>query len=99
MVEAILGHRATTALVDMFALLFVFAFFWGMVKASYQRVTGQPVPRKWYTLLLDVVADLAINIPGAVNRIQPGLFWEPGKPRIERVVQSNPGGSNGKSEE
>lgn len=89
MIIELLGPRWTSFLLDLGVALFLFSFVWGMVKASYQRVTGSPMPRKWYTLLLDVLADLAINVPGAINRVQPGLFWEPTHKLPERVVSNN----------
>jgi hypothetical protein len=89
MIAQWLGPRGTSILLDVSMGLFFFAFLWGAVKGSYQRVTGHPMPRSTFTVLLDVLADLAVNIPGALNRLQPGLFWEPGQ-RIERVVSNNP---------
>lgn len=55
--------------------LAVFALLWGAIKAAIVRVTGRPVPRNGLTLFLDVLAELANNLPGAINRgIGGGLF-------------------------
>jgi len=45
-----------------------YAMGWALVRASYERVVGKPMPRTRLVLFLDILADLAINIPGAVNR-------------------------------
>lgn len=95
MIEHLLGAKLVSVLADVLFVLFCQAILWAMIKSSYQRVTGQPVPRKWYTLALDIMADLAINLPGALNRAQPGLFWEPGrKPERIQGVSETPKGES-----
>lgn len=49
--------------------LFVYAHVWAAVRVSYEKVQGAPMPRNKLVLWLDVLADLANNVPGAVNRI------------------------------
>jgi len=49
--------------------LFVYAHIWAAVRVSYERVNGVPMPRNKLVLWLDVLADLANNVPGAFNRI------------------------------
>lgn len=81
MLLEMLGTKNVGALLDILAVLFGLSLFWAMVKASYQKVTGLPVPRNKFTLALDVLADLANNIPGAANRIaretgKETAFWK-----------------------
>lgn len=46
-----------------------YSIAWGAVRASIERVTGKPLPRTRVVILLDILADLAINVPSAVNRV------------------------------
>lgn len=46
-----------------------YALAWAAIRASYERVVGKPMPRTRLVLVLDVLADLAVNVPGAVNRL------------------------------
>jgi hypothetical protein len=46
-----------------------YALAWAAIRASYERVVGKPMPRTRFVLVLDVLADLAVNVPGAVNRL------------------------------
>ncbi len=46
-----------------------YALAWAAIRASYERVVGKPMPRTRLVLALDVLADLAVNVPGAVNRL------------------------------
>lgn len=57
------------AMVALGAVLFAFATAWGAVKAAYLKTTGHPMPRNGLTLTLDVVAELAANALGAINKV------------------------------
>jgi hypothetical protein len=46
-----------------------YALAWAAIRASYERVVGKPMPRTRLVLVLDILADLAVNVPGAVNRL------------------------------
>jgi hypothetical protein len=46
-----------------------YALAWAAIRASYERVVGKPMPRTRFVLVLDVLADLAVNVPGALNRL------------------------------
>ena len=46
-----------------------YALAWAAIRASYERVVGRPMPRTRLVLVLDIPADLAVNVPGAVNRL------------------------------
>lgn len=50
-------------------LALAYALAWAAIRASYERVVGKPMPRTRFVLALDVLADLAVNVPGAVNRL------------------------------
>lgn len=47
----------------------LYSVAWGSIRASIERTTGKPLPRTRVVLVLDVLADLAINVPSAVNRV------------------------------
>ena len=49
--------------------LLAYSMIWAVVRASIERVTGRPLARTRLVLVLDVVADVANNLPGALNRI------------------------------
>jgi hypothetical protein len=49
-------------------ILSALAAFWAMVKLSYQRALGKPMPRNGLTMTLDVLAELATNVVGALSR-------------------------------
>lgn len=81
MMLELLGPRNVGMILDILAGLLALSIFWAMFKASYQRVTGEPVPRNKLTVALDVLADLSNNIPGAANRLQrlstgESMFWK-----------------------
>ena len=89
MLSTILGPHALAVVADIAFALFAFSIIWAAIKLSYQRVTGEPVPRNHLTIILDVLADLATNLPGAVNRLEheytgKGLFLS-----APPLVQSN----------
>lgn len=50
-------------------VLSALAALWAMVKLSYQRALGKPMPRNGLTMTLDVLAELASNVVGAVSRV------------------------------
>lgn len=50
-------------------ILFVYAHLWAAIRISYEKVHGVPMPRTRLVLWLDVLADLANNAPGAINRL------------------------------
>lgn len=59
-----------------------FAAAWASIKAAVQKVTGRAMPRNALTTTLDVLAELAMNIPGAINRWvraggSPSIFAPP----------------------
>jgi hypothetical protein len=58
-------HGVTAACVAFLA----YAFAWAAIRASYERVVGKPMPRTRLVLVLDIAADLAVNVPGALNRL------------------------------
>jgi hypothetical protein len=86
MISSLLGPRGSAVLVDVFAYLMLFSFVWALVKVSFERAVGKPMPRTVVTLALDVIADLANNLPGALNRASGGgLFVSPKAAEIERL--------------
>jgi hypothetical protein len=59
----------TVAIVGLVCIaLSALAALWAMVKLSYQRALGRPMPRNALTGTLDVLAELAVNVVGAVSR-------------------------------
>lgn len=81
MILEYLGQRNVSTVLDVLAVLFGLSLLWAMVKASYQRVTGHAMPKNSLTVSLDVLADLANNLPGAANRILTAtggtsMFWK-----------------------
>jgi hypothetical protein len=67
-----LSHLLTSRTVAAIGLacivLSALAALWAMVKLSYQRALGKPMPRNALTATLDVLAELAVNVVGAVSR-------------------------------
>lgn len=85
-----LGYLAAASL--------AFASAWAAVKSAYQRVTGKAMPRNAVTTTLDVLAELAMNIPGAVNRLVrarggASIFAPPPSPSRDTVAPPPPGGA------
>lgn len=68
MVLQFLGPRAASVVLDLLAALTLFAILWATVKLSYERAVGCPMPRNALTLTLDVCAEFAVNLPGALHR-------------------------------
>lgn len=72
-----------------------FAAAWASVKAAVQKVTGRAMPRNALTTTLDVLAELAMNIPGAINRWvraggSPSLFAPPSRDTVVPPPPSDP---------
>lgn len=59
----------THAVSGVVVALLAYSMIWAMVRASIERVTGRPLARTRLVLVLDVVADVANNLPGALNRV------------------------------
>lgn len=77
-----------------------YALAWAAIRASYERVVGKPMPRTRLVLALDVLADLAVNVPGAVNRLlrstgRDPLFLPAPPPRAS--APSAPSGQSGRA--
>lgn len=83
--ESLLNSRALAVVGLVCLVLATFTFVWGAVKLAWQRVVGRPVPRNRLTMTLDVIADVATNILGAVSRVVKfytgrSLFWPTAAP-------------------
>ena len=59
----------THAVAALGVLALGYALAWAAIRASYERVVGRPMPRTRVVLALDILADLAVNVPGAINRL------------------------------
>lgn len=82
MIFQMLGPRWSAIVLDTGFALFMFTVMWATFKMSYQRVVGKAVPRTWTTLALDIMCDIAFNLPGAIHRAEraqggEGLFLKP----------------------
>jgi hypothetical protein len=66
--SALLTSRTVAAIGLACIALSAFAALWALVKLSYQRALGRPMPRNALTGTLDVLAELATNVVGAVSR-------------------------------
>lgn len=64
----LLTSRTVAAIGLACIALSALAALWAMVKLSYQRALGKPMPRNALTMTLDVIAELATNVVGAVSR-------------------------------
>jgi hypothetical protein len=62
---AALAFQVFGALVSLVSIA---AYAWGRYKIAYQRATGRGVPRTRWTVRLDIAADVAVNVLGAINR-------------------------------
>lgn len=89
----------THALVALGAVLFAIATVWGAIKAAYLKTVGHPMPRTRLTLTLDVIAELAVNALGAINKILSARggasLWatlpaDSGAPLVGRPTQAPP---------
>lgn len=58
----------THAVAALGVLALGYALAWAAIRASYERVVGRPMPRTRLVLALDIAADLAVNLPGGINR-------------------------------
>lgn len=65
----LLTSRTVAAIGLACLVLSALAALWAMVKLSYQRALGKPMPRNALTATLDVLAELAVNVVGAVSRV------------------------------
>jgi len=71
--------------------LAVYAVAWAVVKASIVRVIGKDLPRNALTITLDVLAELANNLPGALNRAKGGgMFDAPSRDTVAPPPPSDP---------
>ncbi len=59
----------THAVAALGVLALGYALAWAAIRASYERVVGRPMPRTRLVLALDILADLSVNVPGALNRL------------------------------
>ena len=59
----------THAVAALGVLALGYALAWAAIRASYERVVGRPMPRTRLVMVLDILADLAVNVPGALNRL------------------------------
>ena len=66
--SSILTSRTVAWIGFVCIVLSALAALWAMVKLSYQRALGKPMPRNALTATLDVLAELAVNVVGAVSR-------------------------------
>lgn len=87
MIADLLGQRASSILLDIGAVGLFFNLVWGATKMSYERVVGEPMPRKGIVLFLDILTDLLPNILGVVHTIGKskggGLFLPQAQPKPE----------------
>jgi len=67
--SSLLTSRAVAAIGAACIALSALSALWAMVKLSYQRALGRPMPRNALTGTLDVLAELAVNVVGAVSRV------------------------------
>jgi len=72
MILEALGPRAASIVLDALGGGILFAVAWATVRVSYERAVGRPMPRNAATLALDFLAELANNLPGALNRAMQG---------------------------
>lgn len=92
----------THAVAALGVLALGYALAWGAFRASYERVVGRPMPRTRLVLVLDILADLAVNVPGALNRLlrstgrDPLFLPAPPAPRPP-AASSAPSGQSGRA--
>lgn len=86
-VSTLLSSRAFAGVGLACMALSALAALWAMVKLSYQRALGRPMPRTELTMTLDVLAELAINVVGAVSRV---LKLGGGEPLFRATVAPEP---------
>ena len=67
MILELLGQRYGSLLLDIAFIGSMLVTLWGMVKISYERVVGEPMPRKKLVIVLDILTDLLPNALGAVH--------------------------------
>lgn len=67
-ISTLLTSRVIAAVGIACLVLSALAALWALVKLSYQRALGRPMPRNALTGTLDVMAELAVNVVGAVSR-------------------------------
>lgn len=83
MILELLGQRYGSVLLDIAVIGSMLVTLWGMVKISYERVVGEPMPRKKIVLVLDILTDLVPNVLGAMHTVA--------KAKGERVFLPEPG--------
>ena len=70
--------------------LAAFAVAWAVVKVGIVRATGKDLPRNALTITLDVLAEIANNLPGAVNRAKGGGMFRATEAQRETVAPPAP---------
>ena len=87
----------THAVAALGVLALGYALAWAAIRASYERVVGRPMPRTRLVLVLDILADLAVNVPGALNRLlrstgrDPLFLPAPPAPRLPAAPSGRSG--------
>ena len=87
----------THAVAALGVLALGYALAWPAIRASYERDVARPAPRPRVVLALDNPADLAVNVPGALNRLlrstgrDPLFLPAPPAPRLPAAPSGRSG--------
>ena len=64
-----LGTKYAGIALDIAIIGGILSTLWAAIKVSYEEKAGKPFPKNRVTIVVDVLADLLPNLPGALHTV------------------------------